>query len=519
MSIVPQKENKNIEFKEKLTPSIHLKDIKKQHLASQMKYLLEIGNGTAVYVIGVDDDGKSKGLSELDFEETMSVLKVIAIENNARIEKVEKFSDNGGLVGKLIIVKASENGIKNHLVVASAGHVNAGKSTIIGTLMTGKPDTSGKHWLYLDTLPHEIERNLSADLHYALFGFKHGKPIHLKNPLDKKERARVAEGSDKLISFIDTVGHEPWVKTTIRGLVGQNIDYGLLVVATDDGVTHITKEHLGLLIAMNIPVIVCLTKIDRASKRKIEETETQIDELLKNIGRIPYNIKDENDLNVTIDKLDTIVPILKTSSVTLEGYDLLKKFLLDLPERRKNFSKPLIMFIDKIYNVSGVGTVVSGTIKQGKLQAGKELMLGPDEEGKFRRVKATSIETHYHRVTEADTGFVVGIALRGVNYDDLERGMILCETAPKVVKSFEADILVLTHPTRITDGYEPVIHVATVAESARVELTGKDYLKAGETGNVKFTFKYSPHYMEEGDRFIFREGKTKGIGTVTKVLS
>ncbi len=520
MAIIPSKENKNIEFKERLTPSIHLKDAKKQHLASQMKYLLEVGKGTAVYVIGVDDDGKSKGLSDLEFEETLSVLKVVAVENNARIEKIEKFSDNGGLVGKLIIVKASENGVKNHLVIASSGHVNAGKSTIIGTLMTGKPDTNGKHWLYLDTLPHEIERNLSADLHYALFGYKNGKPVHLKNPLDKKERGRLVENVDKLISFIDTVGHEPWVKTTIRGLVGQNIDYGLLVVASDDGVTHITKEHLGLMLAMGIPVIVCMTKIDRISKKRIDETELQIEDLLKNIGRVPYVIKDENDLNVVIDKLDTIVPILKTSSVTLDGYQLLNQFLLDLPERRKNFDKPLVMFIDKIYNVSGVGTVVSGTIKQGRLSAGKELMLGPDESGKFKRVKATSIETHYHRVTEVDTGFVVGIALRGVSYDELERGMILCDESlkPKVVKSFEAEILVLTHPTRITHGYEPVIHIATVAESGKVELLGKEYLKAGETGKVKFTFKYSPHYLEEGDRFIFREGKTKGIGTVTKVL-
>lgn len=521
MSVIPSKENKNIEFKEKLIPSIHLKDAKKQHLASQMKYVLEIGKGTAIYVIGVNDDGKAIGLSDLEFEETVAVLKTIAVENGAQISKIEKFAENGSLIGKLIIQRISENGIKSHIVVATCGHVNAGKSTIIGTLMTGVPDTKGKHWLYLDTLPHEIERNLSADIHYALFGFKNGKPLHMKNPLDKKERSKVVETSDKLISFIDTVGHEPWLRTTIRGLVGENIDYGLLVVAVDDGVTYITKEHLGLLLAMNIPVIVCMTKTDKSGHKKIEETESQLGELLKNVGRIPYMIKNIDDLNVVIDKLDTIVPMVKTSAVTLEGYDLLNKFMLSLPERRKNFDKPFLMFIDKIYNISGVGTVVSGTIKQGRLQTGKELLLGPDKEGKFRKVKATSIEMHYHRLSEADTGFVVGIAIRGVDHEELERGMILAseELKPDVIKSFEAEVLVLTHPTRITNGYEPVIHLYTVAESARLELFGRDYIKAGETAKVKATFKYSPHFLEEGDKFIFREGKTKGIGTVTKILN
>ncbi|MEK6909598.1 MAG: GTP-binding protein, partial [Candidatus Aenigmatarchaeota archaeon] len=504
MSVIPRKENKNIEFKEKLSSATHLKQDKRQHLASQMKYLLEIGKGTAIYVIGVDDDGKTKGLNELEFEETLNVLKVVASENSAQVNKVEKFTDEGRLLGKVIINKAYTNGFKSHIIVASSGNVNHGKSTLIGTLMTGKQDAEHTNWLFLDTLPHEIERNLSADLHYALLGFKNNKPMHFKNPLDKKERSRVVEQADKIISFVDAPGHEGFLSTAIRGVVGQDIDYGLLMVAADDGVMPMTKEHLGLLLAVNLPVIVCMTKIDRIGEKKNEETELQIEGLLKHVGRIPYLIKDENDLNVAIDKLDTIVPIIKTSAVTLEGYDILNKLLLALPERRRNLDKPFLMFIDKIYNVSGVGTVVSGTIKQGRLQAGSELLLGPDATGKMKRVKAPSIEMHYHRIAEADTGFVVGIALRGVSYDDVKRGMVLCsqELNPKTVKSFEADILVLTHPTRITNGYEPVIHLFTVGESAKVELIEKEYLKSGENGKVRFAFKYSPHYVEEGDRFV-----------------
>ncbi len=520
MALIPSKENKNIEFKERLTVNVHLKEDKKQHLASQMKYLLEMGKGNAVYIIGVDDSGKTKGLSELELEETVNVLKTIAKENNSDIVKVERFQENGDLIGKVLIQKLSSNGIQHHIILGVAGHVHHGKSTLVAALMTGKPDLNGNHWLYLNVLPHEIERRLSADLHFALMGFRKNEPLHLKNPRDKKERSQIVEKADKVVSFVDAVGHEAWLRSTIRGLVGQNIDYGLLVIAADDGVTHITKEHLGLLLAMSLPTIVCITKVDKMGEKRVAEVEQQIDHLLKNIGKIPYAIKDENDLTVAIDKLDAIVPVLKTSAATLEGYPLLNKLLLLLPQRNKLVDRPFLMFIDRVYDVTGVGTVVSGTIKQGKLQAGRELLLGPDVASNFKKVKATSIEMHYHRLSEADAGLVVGIAIRGVKHDEIERGMILCDVQlkPRAVKSFEADILVLHHPTRIANGYEPIVHLSTIAETAKVRLLEKTYMKASETGKVEFLFKYRSAFLDVGDKFVFREGKTKGIGTVTKIL-
>ena len=520
MPLVPKKENKNIEFKEKLTAEIHLKKDKKQHLASQMNYILETGKGRAIYIIGVDDNGKSKGISEIEFEETLNVLKTIAKENNAEIAKVEKFSENGHIIGKILIEKIGKVGIKKHVIVGVAGHVHHGKSTLIAALITGRPDVNGKHWLYLNVLPHEIERRLSADLHYAVYGFSNGSPIHLKNPLNKKERSKIVEKADKIISFVDTVGHDLWLRTTIRGLVGQSIDYGLLVVAADDGVTHITREHLGILLAMNLPIIICITKTDKIGNKRIDEVEVQIEELLKHVGRLPFSVKDEKDLAVVVDKLETVVPMIKTSAVDLKGYDLLNKLLLTLPERAKEIDKPFLMFIDRIYNISGVGTVVSGTIRQGKLKAGSELLIGPDETGNFKKVRAPTIEMHYYPLAEADAGSVVGIAIKGVKYEEVERGMVLCDESiqPKAVKSFEAEILVLNHPTRIASGYEPVIHLQTIAEVAKIECLDKEYLKASDSGKVRFTFKYSPHFLNVGDSFVFREGKTKGIGTVTKVV-
>ncbi|WP_456327737.1 GTP-binding protein, partial [Archaeoglobus sp.] len=210
--IVQNGERENIEFKEYLT-SYHLKENRFQELACQMNHRIIMGRGKAIYVIGVSDNGELKGIDEGKFKETVEVLKKIAEEISAKVKSVEKFKVNSGYVGIVEIVKSKA---KEHVIVGTAGHVDHGKSTLVGCLITGKPDDGdGLTRMYLDTLKHEIERGLSADLHFAVFGFKDGKPMRMKNPLNKNERAFVTENADKLISFVDTVGHEPWLRTTI----------------------------------------------------------------------------------------------------------------------------------------------------------------------------------------------------------------------------------------------------------------------------------------------------------------
>jgi len=515
---IPKTEMQHIEFKEKLIPDIHLRVDKKQKLASQMKHRLEMGGGTAVYIIGVRDDGSSAGISEIELEESLSVLRQVAAECGASISKVEKFEENGHVIAKVVISTSTEPR-SNHVVVSVAGHVNHGKSTFISCLITGEKD-DGSKWLYLDTLPHEVERNLSADIHFALLGFKDNKPVTMSNPLDKRERVRVMTGSDKIISFVDTVGHEPWLRTTIRGLLGQEIDYGILIVAADDGPTHITKEHLGIMLAMGLPVIVCITKIDKVGQERVAEVEHQVFTLLKRVGRVPIAIKTLDDVNLVADKLSVVVPVLKISSATFEGYPLMYGLLKALPVRSKRDDEPFLLYIDRVYDVEGVGAVVSGSVRQGRLSAGAELLVGPTPQGLFLPIRARSIEMHYTRLTEAKPGCIVGIAVKGVDVKMLRRGMVLCDPSlkPHSVWSFEAEVTVLSHPTRISNGYEPIVHCHTIASTAKIRLVDKPYLKAGETGIVEMRFKYRPFYVTPGDRFVFREGKTKGIGVITRLL-
>ena len=252
LKLIHEGERKNIEFKENLIKSYHLKKERKQQLASQMKYRLERGDGEAIYFIGVNDDGKLLGLDKAELEESFFVLDEIAHEVNSKIVEVETQVANSGEVAKVTIAR-SQHFKPSHLLIGVAGHVDHGKSTLVGTLTTGSLDNgSGGTRIFLDVQKHEIERGLSADLSFAVYGFQNGKPQRIKNPLNKKEKSRLVEKCDKLVSFVDTVGHEPWLRTTIRGIVGQKLNYGLLVIAADQGPTHITREHLGIILAMDL---------------------------------------------------------------------------------------------------------------------------------------------------------------------------------------------------------------------------------------------------------------------------
>ncbi len=520
--VLKRGEKENIEFKEVLRKDIHLKEDIKKSLASQMKFRMLNGNGCAIYFIGIKDNGEIKGLNERKFHETVHVINNISDEVNSRLRDIKKFSAKEGFFGKIKIIAKADD--MEHIIVGTAGHVDHGKSSLIGSLVTGEADDgAGKNRVYFDVQPHEIERGLSADLSYGVYGFKNnGNPIRLRNPLNSQERSEIVSKSVKVVSFVDTVGHEPWLKTTIRGIVGQKLDYGLLVIAADDGVTHITKEHLGVLLAMELPVIVAITKTDIVNQERLNNCLTEVNKLLKRVGKIPYKIEKNEDIKTIVENdLKTIIPVIKTSAVNLTNLQLIDNLFYSLPSINDQNQEPFKMYIDRIYNVEGVGKVISGTVLDGEIQEGEKLLIGPDKKGKYHEVKAQSIEMHHHRINEASAGEIIGVSIKGAEKIDLERGMTLCskEAEPKTVREFKADIMILNHPTRINKGYEPVIHIETISEAAEFKEIKKDYLKAGESSEVKLEFKFRPHCVFEGQKFIFREGKSKGIGEVKEIIN
>jgi elongation factor 1-alpha len=517
LQLVRKGEGENVEFKEFLTP-YHLREGRFRQLACQMNHRIIMGKGKAIYVVGVSDSGEIKGIDERRFEETISILKELSNEIGAEISSVEQYEVNRGVVG---IIEIRKLNAKEHILIGTAGHVDHGKSTLVGCLITGKRDDGdGATRIYLDVLKHEIERGLSADVSFAVLGYRNGRAVKLKNPMSKNEKAWIVENAEKIVSFVDTVGHEPWLRTTIRGLLGQKIDYGLLVVAANDGVMRTTREHLGILLAMDLPVIVAITKIDMVDEKRVEEVVEQVARTLKSVGRIPFQIRNSLDVSKAAKLLAEnrlVVPIIKTSAVTLAGYDVLEELFFRLPKRYVA-DEGFLMYIDRIYRVTGVGTVVSGSVKSGEIREGEEIYIGPFQDGSFRKVRAQSIEMHYYRVDRARAGDIIGVAVKGVRFDELRRGMVLSREPLDAVWEFEADVYVFTHPTLIKRGYEPVLHVETIAETVTFEDIEGEYLKAGDRGRVTMRFKYHPQYVYEGQKFIFREGRSKGMGEIKKIL-
>lgn len=529
-----EQEGGSVEFKERLTREIHLAHGRMESLAAQLRHRVLSGDGEATYVVGVTDDGGLAGIKPDVFSETMDVLSLLAEEAGAHIEDVQTWgidadetsihastrNGSGGLVGVATIREGAVLDIDSeHIVVGTAGHVDHGKSTLVGSLVTGQADDGeGETRGYLDVQPHEVQRGLSADLSYAVYGFDDDDgPVRMDNPHRKNDRARVVEESDRLVSFVDTVGHEPWLRTTIRGLVGQKLDYGLLTVAADDGPTKTTREHLGILLATELPTIVAITKIDAVSEERSTEVEAEVEQLLREVGKVPLRVE-RHGVDVAIEEVnENVVPILMTSAVTMEGLDALDTMFERLPKTTAD-SGEFKMYIDRSYSVTGVGAVASGTINSGSVEAGDELLLGPMADGNFRTVEVRSIEMHYHRVDEAKAGRIVGIALKGVREPEIERGMVLLPANAdlKPVREFEAEVMVLNHPTRIGTGYEPVVHLETISETAVFEPEG-GHLLPGDKGKTNVRFKFRPYLVEEGQRFVFREGQSKGVGTVTDV--
>ena len=530
-----EQEGGSVEFKERLLQRIHLEGGRRESLAAQLRHRVLSGDGEATYVVGVTDDGGLAGIEPNAFSESMDVLSLLAEEADCHIDDVQTWgvegvsadSDDGptksreGLVGVATIRQGAVLETDDeHIVVGTAGHVDHGKSTLVGSLVTGEPDDgNGATRSFLDVRPHEIERGLSADLSYAVYGFEDdGTAMRVRNPNRKGDRAAVVETGDTLVSFVDTVGHEPWLRTTIRGLVGQKLDYGLLVVAADDGPTRTTREHLGVLLATDLPTIVAITKVDAVSSERVEEVERQVERLLRDVGKSPLRVE-RYGVDAAVREIgETVVPIVETSAVTMKGLDTFDELFYRLPKTGDDEGE-FRMYVDRSYSVTGVGAVASGTVMSGSVEAGDFLLLGPMPNGRFEEVEVRSIEMHYHRVDQARAGRIVGIALKGVKERDVERGMVLlpADADPQPVREFEAEVMVLNHPTRIGDGYEPVVHLETIGEAAAF-YPDEGRLLPGDTGTTRVRFKFRPYLVEEGQKFVFREGRSKGVGTVTAVF-
>ena len=337
----------------------------------------------------------------------------------------------------------------------------------------------------------------------------------------------LASRSSKVVTLYDLAGHERYLKTTVLGMTRNMPDYACIVISANNGIQRMTKEHLALCLALKLPFFIVVTRIDATPANVHEETLANIHKLLKipTVRKLPYPVRRHDEVILAAKNLrhDRIAPIFEVSNVTGVGIPEVLQFINLLPIRkdwRLARTQPKEMIIDSTFFVTGVGTVVGGIITQGVFHVNDTVLLGPDGFGHFRPVSIKSIHIKGVDSAAAEAGSDAAFCLKKEKRSAIRKGNILADVAhpPKSYWQFEAEITILYHSTTITVNYEPVIHSNTVRQSARITYVAQEVLRTGDKSLARFHFLYRPEYMKEGQRLIFREGRTKGIGIVTMLM-
>lgn len=297
------------------------------------------------------------------------------------------------------------------------------------------------------------------------------------------------------------------------------------MVGANAGIIGMTKEHLGLALALSVPVFVVVTKIDMCPANVLQDNLKLLFKVLKSQGcrKVPVMVKnaDEVVLSATNFVSERLCPIFQVSNVTGENLELLKMFLNLLTTRMTGLDDlPAEFQIDDTYSVQGVGTVVSGTTLQGVIRLNDTLLLGPDPLGHFQAITVKSIHRKRMPVREVRGGQTASFSLKKIKRSNIRKGMVMVspELNPTACWEFEGEILVLHHPTTISSRYQAMVHCGSIRQTASIISMDKECLRTGDKANVKFRFIKHPEYVRKNQRMVFREGRTKAVGNVLRPL-
>jgi GTPase len=544
LSLPKELDDGNIEYKQQL---INLTPERIEGLITQMCYRLNEGSGEAIYEIGYTDDGFPRGLSKEKLNESLNNLNTIANRVNAKIMKImeKEVSPNKYVIEALVRENYDHNNKYIDLTIVVAGNVDASKSSTIGVLITGElDDGKGLARSHIFNFKHELETGRTSSIAKHILGFRSDGSIVNDNLKARLSWPDIVSESSKIITFNDLAGHEKYLRTTIRGFSSMYADYCMIVMDGLRGFTHMTKEHLGLALSFKIPFYIVVSKIDITPQHIKEELRDKINTLMKQPGlrKIPLWIKNDDDICIAANKINTgaCVPIFEISNVTGENINNLRKFLNLLPKKKHNEMKQndnIEFIIDEKFTVTGVGTVVSGQLLNGKVRKNDFVMIGPDGNGNFKKTQIKSIHFKQILVEEAEAGHFFCFAIKNINKNWIRRGMVIVSVQEKTNASyeFEAEVNILTnHHTTIKLGYEPCIHINNISQTCKILNIdkikskvkdedgdieeGKIILRPGDKANIHFKFKMKPEYIREGLRIIFRENKVRGIGIIKKII-
>uniref|UniRef100_A0A672MF92 Tr-type G domain-containing protein n=1 Tax=Sinocyclocheilus grahami TaxID=75366 RepID=A0A672MF92_SINGR len=462
-----------------------------EHLATQMKWRLQEGRGEAVYQIGVEDNGLLVGLTEEDMKASLKTLRRMAEKVGADItvlreREVDHDSDEPYRIAEVLVRKVPDDQQFLDLRVAVLGNVDSGKSTLLGVLTQGELDNGrGRARLNLFRHLHEIQTGRTSSISIEILGFdSRGEVV---NYSESRTAEEICESASKMITFIDLAGHHKYLKTTIFGLTSYCPDFAMLVVSANTGIAGTTREHLGLAMALKVPIFIVVSKVDLCTKGTVERTVRQLERILKQPGcnKVPMLVSSTDDAVTAAQKFaqsPSITPIFTLSSVSGESLDLLKVFFNILPplsnsKEQEELMQQLTEFqIDEIYTVPDVGTVVGGTLYSGICREGEQLVVGPTDAGQFRELAVCSIQRNRSGCRVLRAGQAATLALGDFDRSLLRKGMVMVspEMNPTICWRFEAEIVLLFHAKTFHKGFQVTVHVGNVRQTATVEaLQGK----------------------------------------------
>merc|ERR1719188_2075435 len=504
---------------------------------------MEEGRGEAIYDVGLplvdsDENGTAdgggggpptEGLTDAEYDASVATLESVAATLNAKCVVLrEKRLDESGTKKSVqyLVRKRADTRDFMEIRVAVVGNVDAGKSTLLGVLTHGELDNGrGFARQKLFRHKHEAESGRTSSVGNDILGFDSSGAVVNKPDHGNLDWVRVCRQSSKVITFIDLAGHEKYLKTTVFGMTGHAPDFGMLMVGANAGIVGMTKEHLGLALALSVPVFVVVTKIDMCPGNVLQETLKLLVRILRSPGcrKYPVMVKSKDDVVLSATKFvsERLCPIFQVSNVTGENLDLLTMFMNLLSNRTPNTDdEPSEFQIDDTYSVPGVGTVVSGTNLRGTIKLNDTLLLGPDPLGHFQPIAVRSIHRKRMPVSEIKSGQTASFALKKIKRSQIRKGMVMVSPKlnPQSCWEFEGDIMVLHHPTTIATRYQAMVHCGSIRQTASIMHMSADCLRTGDKASVHFRFVKHPEFLKVGQRLVFREGRTKAVGNVTKVI-
>jgi elongation factor 1-alpha len=362
---------------------------------------------------------------------------------------------------------------KEHINLAFVGHVDHGKSTLVGHVLVNSGVISEKQLVkgedrfrfVVDTSKEEQTKGVTIDLAHKKFSTK------------KYD-----------YTIVDCPGHRDFVKNMITG--ASQADAGVLVVAADDGIMPQTKEHVYLSKTLGISqLVVAINKMDLVDYSE-DEFNALKDEVSQLIRTVAFNPDEVAFVPVSAFEGDNITEASKNTP-WYDGETFIEA-LDNLSAPEKPTDLPLRIPIQDVYSINGVGTVPVGRVETGVMKIGETVVFEPS--GKTGEVR--SIEMHHEQFETAEPGDNIGFNVRGVGKNDVRRGDVVGHTdsAPVVVKQFKARVAVLNHPKVITAGYTPVFHCHTSQVACTLEdLIAKFDPKTGQPTGEK------PDFLRNGD--------------------